>query len=222
MPGATRHAEAGPDLPDPRGAGRAERVHLLGRRPRGPARRLRLPAGARLQLPARARTTSTCRRRRSGKFDLQTGDTVSGQIRPPKDGERYFALIKVEAVNFEAPGPGAREALLREPHAALPGGAHPPRDDAGQPVGAGHGPDDADRQGPARADRRGAPHGQDDAAAEPRAVGRREPPRGLPHRPADRRAARGGDRHAAVGQRARWCPRRSTSRRSATSRWRRW
>src|SRR5690606_18215539 len=37
------------------------------------------------------------------KFDLQTGDTVSGQIRPPKDGERYFALIKVEAVNFEAP-----------------------------------------------------------------------------------------------------------------------
>ena len=37
------------------------------------------------------------------KFDLQTGDTVSGQIRPPKDGERYFALIKVEAVNFESP-----------------------------------------------------------------------------------------------------------------------
>jgi transcription termination factor Rho len=37
------------------------------------------------------------------KFDLRTGDTVSGQIRPPKDGERYFALIKVEAVNFEHP-----------------------------------------------------------------------------------------------------------------------
>ena len=37
------------------------------------------------------------------KFDLQTGDTVSGQIRPPKEGERYFALIKVEAVNFESP-----------------------------------------------------------------------------------------------------------------------
>src|SRR5437899_6237181 len=37
------------------------------------------------------------------KFDLQTGDTVSGQIRPPKEVERYFALIKVEAVNFEAP-----------------------------------------------------------------------------------------------------------------------
>jgi len=37
------------------------------------------------------------------KFDLHTGDTVSGQIRQPKDGERYFALIKVEAVNFEPP-----------------------------------------------------------------------------------------------------------------------
>ena len=38
------------------------------------------------------------------KFDLQTGDTVSGQVRPPKEGERYFALIKVEAINFEHPG----------------------------------------------------------------------------------------------------------------------
>jgi transcription termination factor Rho len=37
------------------------------------------------------------------KFDLRTGDTVSGQVRQPKDGERYFALIKVEAVNFEDP-----------------------------------------------------------------------------------------------------------------------
>jgi transcription termination factor Rho len=37
------------------------------------------------------------------KFNLKTGDTVSGQIRPPKEGERYFALLKVEAVNFEAP-----------------------------------------------------------------------------------------------------------------------
>jgi transcription termination factor Rho len=35
------------------------------------------------------------------RFDLRTGDTVSGQIRPPKEGERYFALIKVDAINFE-------------------------------------------------------------------------------------------------------------------------
>ena len=37
------------------------------------------------------------------RFDLRTGDTVSGQIRPPKEGERYFALIKVDAINFEPP-----------------------------------------------------------------------------------------------------------------------
>jgi transcription termination factor Rho len=47
------------------------------------------------------------------KFDLQTGDTVSGQIRPPKEGERYFALIKVEAVNFESPDT-ARDKLFFE------------------------------------------------------------------------------------------------------------
>src|SRR4051812_22669794 len=37
------------------------------------------------------------------RFNLRTGDTVSGQIRPPKDGERYFALLKVERLNFEEP-----------------------------------------------------------------------------------------------------------------------
>ena len=47
------------------------------------------------------------------KFDLHTGDTVSGQIRPPKEGERYFALIKVEAVNFEPPD-RAREKIFFE------------------------------------------------------------------------------------------------------------
>jgi len=37
------------------------------------------------------------------KFDLRSGDTVSGQVRPPKETERYFALLKIEAVNFENP-----------------------------------------------------------------------------------------------------------------------
>ncbi len=37
------------------------------------------------------------------RFNLRTGDTVSGQIRPPKEGERYFALLKVEMVNYEEP-----------------------------------------------------------------------------------------------------------------------
>ncbi|MBC8473431.1 MAG: transcription termination factor Rho [Candidatus Omnitrophica bacterium] len=45
------------------------------------------------------------------KFSLRTGDTVSGQIRPPKEGEKYFALLKVEAVNFESPE-SAKDKIL--------------------------------------------------------------------------------------------------------------
>ena len=45
------------------------------------------------------------------KFSMRTGDTVSGQIRPPKEGEKYFALLKVEAVNFESPE-SARDKIL--------------------------------------------------------------------------------------------------------------
>jgi transcription termination factor Rho len=37
------------------------------------------------------------------RFNLNTGDTISGQIRPPKEGERYFALLKVESINFDPP-----------------------------------------------------------------------------------------------------------------------
>jgi len=37
------------------------------------------------------------------RFNLNTGDTVSGEIRPPKDNERYFALLKVEGINGEVP-----------------------------------------------------------------------------------------------------------------------
>src|SRR5512138_1659173 len=45
------------------------------------------------------------------RFNLRTGDTVSGQIRPPKEGERYFALLKVDTVNFEPPEV-ARDKIL--------------------------------------------------------------------------------------------------------------
>ncbi|AWV90977.1 transcription termination factor Rho [Bradymonas sediminis] len=45
------------------------------------------------------------------RFNLRTGDTISGQIRPPKDNERYFALLKVEAVNFDDPE-GSRDKIL--------------------------------------------------------------------------------------------------------------
>jgi len=46
------------------------------------------------------------------RFNLRTGDTVSGQIRPPKDSERYFALLKVEHVNGVAPDPSFEKILF--------------------------------------------------------------------------------------------------------------
>ncbi len=62
------------------------------------------------------------------RFDLRTGDTVSGQVRPPKEGERYFALLRVEAINFESPEVGEGQDPLRQPHAALSAGEAEPRD----------------------------------------------------------------------------------------------
>ncbi|MBI2568702.1 MAG: transcription termination factor Rho [Candidatus Schekmanbacteria bacterium] len=46
------------------------------------------------------------------RFDLRTGDTVCGHVRPPKDNERYFALLKVESINFEPPAPGREKKLF--------------------------------------------------------------------------------------------------------------
>jgi len=46
------------------------------------------------------------------KFDLRTGDTISGQVRPPKEGENYFALVKIEAVNFESPEEARNKILF--------------------------------------------------------------------------------------------------------------
>jgi transcription termination factor Rho len=46
------------------------------------------------------------------RFGLRTGDTVKGQIRPPKEGERYFALLKVNSINFEAPEAAKHKVLF--------------------------------------------------------------------------------------------------------------
>jgi transcription termination factor Rho len=46
------------------------------------------------------------------KFDLRTGDTISGQVRPPHEGEKYFALVKIEAVNFESPEEARNKVLF--------------------------------------------------------------------------------------------------------------
>src|SRR3990172_3959801 len=46
------------------------------------------------------------------RFNLHTGDTVSGKIRPPKEGERYFALLKVSEINFDAPENAKNKVLF--------------------------------------------------------------------------------------------------------------
>jgi len=46
------------------------------------------------------------------RFSLRTGDTISGKIRPPKDNERYFAMLKVEKINFEAPEASKNKILF--------------------------------------------------------------------------------------------------------------
>ncbi|MCR9191421.1 MAG: transcription termination factor Rho [Gammaproteobacteria bacterium] len=46
------------------------------------------------------------------RFGLRTGDTISGKIRPPKDGERYFALLKVDEINFDSPDNSKRKILF--------------------------------------------------------------------------------------------------------------
>ena len=46
------------------------------------------------------------------RFNLRTGDTVSGKIRPPKEGERYFALLKVSEINFEPPENSKNKVLF--------------------------------------------------------------------------------------------------------------
>ena len=129
----------------------------------------------------RARTTSTSRPSQVRRFGLRTGDTVEGEIRSPKDGERYFALLQVTTINFDDPDEVAPPHQFRQPDAALSAeklDARVGRADAQGPDAAGHRPDRAARQGPARADRRAAAHRQDGDAAEHRPRDRRQPPRG--------------------------------------------
>ena len=69
------------------------------------------------------------------RFSLRTGDTVQGQIRAPKDGERYFALLKVNEINFGDPGRSPPPHQLRQPDAALSGSAVQSRDRRSDPEG---------------------------------------------------------------------------------------
>ena len=159
------------------------------------------------------------------RFNLHTGDSIEGEIRTPKDGERYFALVKVDKVNGEPPE-NAKTKILFENLTPL----HPDesmqleRDikaeenltgrilDIIAPIGKG-------QRGlivsPPKAGKTvlHAAHG---------ARHHREPSRGRPHRAADRRAPRGSDRDERARCAAKWWPPPSTSRPRATCRSPRW
>ena len=84
------------------------------------------------------------------RFNLRTGDTVSGQIRPPKDNERYFALLKVEKVNYESPDKVATRSSSTTSRRSTRSGAAEMETDSGQVLPADPRPAVPDRKGPAR------------------------------------------------------------------------
>ena len=181
-------AQAGAHLQDPAGADREDRPDLRRGRARVPAGRLRLPARARVQLPARP----------GRHLRLAVADPAlrpahrRHRLRPDPPAEGRRALLRPDqgrGGQLRAPGSRPQQDLLRQPDAALPDGAAEARGPR-RHVDARHGPRDADRQGPARPDRRPAAHRQDDAAAEDRQRDRQEPSGGRAHRAAHRRAAR--------------------------------
>jgi len=99
------------------------------------------------------------------RFNLHTGDMVEGEVRVPKDGERYFALVKVDPREWRAARGEQAQDHVREPDALVPEGAvqararHQGRREHHQPH---HRPDRADRQRPARASGLAAQERQDD------------------------------------------------------------
>ena len=129
------------------------------------------------------------------RFGLRTGDTVDGQIRAPRDGERYFALVKVDTVNFEPPDAVRHRVNFDNLTPLYPDERLKMEMENFQSVAKGPVKDftprvidliSPDRQGPARADRRAAAHRQDGDAAEHRRRHRRQPSGSLPDRAADR------------------------------------
>ncbi len=92
------------------------------------------------------------------KFDLRTGDTVSGQIRPPKEGERYFALIKVEAINFESPDQAREKVFFDNLTPLYPEEQLKMETTHGEPFGSRYRSRYAARQRSAWTDRRAASH----------------------------------------------------------------
>ncbi len=134
------------------------------------------------------------------KFDLKTGDTISGNVRPPHEGEKYFALVKIEAINFESPEETRNKILfdnltplypeerirMETVHENTSGRVM----DLLTPIG----------KGTTRADRGTAAYRQDDAAAVDRELNHDQSSRGCADCAADRRASGRGNGYAALGE----------------------
>ena len=218
------HAQAGADVRHPQATGRQGHRDHRHRRGRGAAGRLRLPALARCQLPAGPR-----RHLHLALADppLRPALRRHGRGPDPRAQGRRALLRAAQGQHHQLRGPrqGAPQGALRQPDAALSHQVDEDGDRGSHHQGSLRARDRhrvAAGYGPARPDRGAAAHRQDGAAAEHRPLDREEPSRVLPDRAADRRAARGGDRHAALGEGRGRSPRPSTSRPRATCRFPRW
>ena len=132
------------------------------------------------------------------RFNLHTGDTIEGEIRTPKDGERYFALVKVDKVNGEPPENSKNKILFENLTPLHPGRAHSSSSATSRPK----------KTSPAASSTSSRPIGkgqrglivsppksrQDGDDAAHRARDHRQPSRRRADRAADRRAPRGSDR----------------------------
>jgi transcription termination factor Rho len=135
------------------------------------------------------------------KFDLKTGDTISGNVRPPHEGEKYFALVKIEAINFESPEETRNKILFDNLTPLYP----QERIQAWRPTNENH---TVTRGGRMLLTPVGK--GQRGLIVAPPRTGKTmllqsiansvttNHPESRPDRPADRRAARGSDGHAAL------------------------
>ena len=134
------------------------------------------------------------------RFGLKTGATVSGQIRPPKENERYFALLRVEAINYEDPNLLASQVFFDDLTPLHPDQRIRMETTAARNRHARGRHDRAHRLRAAGIDRQPAAGRQDDPHAEDGQGRLDELSRTVRLHVADRRAARGSDRHGAAGQ----------------------
>jgi transcription termination factor Rho len=125
------------------------------------------------------------------RFGLRTGNIVSGQIRPPKDSEKYFALLRVEAINYENPDYLSEKGTLH------------PRDHVGRAQYADYRFSHTRRQRSTWIDCGTAPNRKDDSVTENCKCTEHQSSGRQINRPADRRTSRRSDRNGAENRRRR-------------------